>query len=100
MIEHLFFPANVFARSREALTPGGHIVLSTPFHSYWKGVALAVSGKLERHWTPEDYGHIKFFSEDSLTRLAKECGFEPTRLQRAGRIRPLAATMVLTARCV
>lgn len=97
IIEHLFSPRAVFDRATEALSAGGHLILSTPYHGYWKNLAMAVTGKLERHLSPRDFGHIKFFTEDSLRSLASMCGFRPVRLVRVGRIGPLAATMVMTA---
>lgn len=96
VIEHLPLPRELFARAREALGDAGTVILSTPFHGYWKNVALAVSGKMERHHQAlADYGHIKFFSERTLGAMAAECGFRPVRFHRAGRIRALAATMVM-----
>jgi len=99
VIEHLFLPRVLFARAAEALAPGGTLIVTTPYHGYWKNLAIAVTGRFDAHWVPlSDYGHIKFFSKATLGRLARECGFEPVRWIRAGRIPPLAATMVMTAR--
>ncbi len=98
VIEHLLLPRQLFARAREALRPGGALVVSTPYHGYTKNLALALLGRFDRHWSAgSDYGHIKFFSPSTLTALASECGFAPVGLTRAGRIPPLAATMVLRA---
>jgi 2-polyprenyl-6-hydroxyphenyl methylase/3-demethylubiquinone-9 3-methyltransferase len=99
VIEHLFLPRVLFARATEALVPGGTLIVTTPYHGYWKNLAIALTGRFDPHWVPlSDYGHIKFFSKDTLGTLARECGFEPVRWIRAGRIPPLAATMVMTAR--
>jgi 2-polyprenyl-3-methyl-5-hydroxy-6-metoxy-1,4-benzoquinol methylase len=99
VIEHLFLPRVLFARASEALVPGGTLIVTTPYHGYWKNLAIAITGRFDPHWVAlSDYGHIKFFSRDTLGRLARECGFEPVRFIRAGRIPPLAATMVMTAR--
>lgn len=98
VIEHLLLPRQLFARAREALRPGGVLVVSTPYHGYAKNLTLALLNRFDRHWCPgADYGHIKFFSQRTLAALASECGFVPGRLTRAGRIPPLAATMVLRA---
>ena len=96
VIEHLYLPRELFARAREALGDAGTVIVSTPFHGYWKNVALAVAGRMDRHHQAlADYGHIKFFSERTLGAMAAECGFRPVRFVRAGRIRALAATMVM-----
>jgi 2-polyprenyl-3-methyl-5-hydroxy-6-metoxy-1,4-benzoquinol methylase len=98
VIEHLFLPRELFARAREALGPAGHLVVTTPYHGYWKNLALAVTGRLDHHHQPQaDYGHIKFFSGPALQAMAAECGFRPVSLIRAGRVRPLAATMIMLA---
>ena len=99
VIEHLFFPRTVFARAREALGSEGHVILSTPFHGYFKNLALALTGKFDHHWqVGSDFGHIKFFSQRSLGAMASECGFDPIFWGRGGRLRPLAATMVMTGK--
>ncbi|HXQ19038.1 MAG TPA: methyltransferase domain-containing protein [Acidimicrobiales bacterium] len=99
VIEHLFLPRVLFARATEALVPGGTLIVTTPYHGYWKNLAIALTGRFDGHWVVgSDYGHIKFFSRRTLEAMARECGFEPVRLIRAGRIPPLAATMVMTAR--
>ena len=52
VIEHLFLPRTLFARAREGLAPGGGLVLSTPFHGYWKNLALAATNQYDAHWGP------------------------------------------------
>jgi 2-polyprenyl-3-methyl-5-hydroxy-6-metoxy-1,4-benzoquinol methylase len=98
VIEHLFLPRALFTRAREALGADGYMVVSTPFHGYLKNLALAVGGRFDHHWQAgSDFGHIKFFSEKTLGDMARQCGFDPIAQDRGGRIRPLAATMVMTA---
>ena len=42
VIEHLFAP-RVFAKTAKALIePGGMLMLSTPYHGYWKNLAIAL----------------------------------------------------------
>jgi SAM-dependent methyltransferase len=99
VIEHLFLPRTLFTRAREALGSAGHVVLSTPFHGYFKNLVIALTGKCDDHWqVGSDFGHIKFFSQQSLRAMARECGFAPIAWDRGGRIRPLAATMVMTGK--
>lgn len=97
VIEHLLLPRHVFWRAAESLKPGAPLVISTPFHGYWKNLALALSGRLDHHWmVDKDYGHIKFFSPQTLSAMASECGFETESIRRVGRVAPLAASMVGT----
>jgi 2-polyprenyl-6-hydroxyphenyl methylase/3-demethylubiquinone-9 3-methyltransferase len=99
VIEHLFLPRDLLARAREALGPSGHAVITTPYHGYWKNLSLAVLDKFDHHWSPQsDYGHVKFFSERTLSDLLGECGFDPMGVLRVGHIPPLAASMIMTGR--
>jgi 2-polyprenyl-6-hydroxyphenyl methylase/3-demethylubiquinone-9 3-methyltransferase len=101
VIEHLFQPRTLFDRAAEALGESGVLVVTTPYHGYIKNLVLAASGKFDRHWSPGvDFGHIKFFSQRSLTEMAVECGFQPYWWDLVGRVRPLAKTMVMRARLV
>lgn len=94
VIEHLLLPRNLFARAKEALRPNGHLIITTPDHNYWKNLALAAANRFDTHWDPlADYGHIKFFSRNTLTRLGLEQGFQPVHWQYAGRARPFAKSL-------
>ena len=99
VIEHLPLPRKLMQNARDALKPGGALILTTPFHGYWKNLALALTGKFDAHWHPlRDYGHIKFFSQATLTQLFSESGFTDIRCATAGRIPPLACSMIMTGR--
>ncbi len=77
---------------------GGVAIISTPYHGYWKNLALAVTGKMDYHFTPLwTHGHIKFWSRDTLGRLLREAGFENISFRRVGRIHPLAKSMIAIA---
>lgn len=96
VIEHLLLPRNLFQRAREALRPGGTLIVSTPYHGYLKNLALALSNKFDSHWHPlRDYGHVKFFSQATLSQLFDEQGFDVRTIRRLGRIPPLAKSMLV-----
>ncbi len=98
VIEHLYFPKTCAARIFEMLEPGGRAVISTPYHGYLKNIALAVTGKMDAHFTALwDGGHIKFFSASTLRKLLAEQGFVDIRISRIGRIPTLAKSMVAVA---
>jgi len=77
----------------------GLAIISTPYHGYLKNLALALSGKMDAHFTALwDHGHIKFWSMRTLSELLRETGFVDIRFQRVGRIPALANSMIALAR--
>jgi 2-polyprenyl-3-methyl-5-hydroxy-6-metoxy-1,4-benzoquinol methylase len=99
VIEHLLAPRALAARAHDALRPGGWLILTTPYHGYWKNMALAAAGRLDRHWEPErDGGHIKFFSQHTLSALLEEQRFVVKRFSRLGRLPAFAKSMMVEAR--
>ena len=99
VVEHVYFPRKFAATLFSLVEKDGIAIVSTPYHGYWKNVALAVSGKLDSHFTALwDYGHIKFWSFRTLRALREEAGFVDVVFKRAGRIPPLAKSMVAIAR--
>ena len=77
----------------------GTLIITTPYHGYFKNLALAAAGKLDGHFTVLwDGGHIKFFSRRTLTALLELEGFEVTAFCGAGRWPYLWKSMVLAAR--
>lgn len=98
VVEHVYDPRH-FARTLFNLTqPGGHAVISTPYHGYFKNLVLAASGRMDRHYTALwDNGHIKFWSTATLTKLLTESGFRVVSVHRLGRLPPLARSMMIHA---
>lgn len=97
VIEHLLLPRKLMDAARFALRPGGLFVVTTPFHGYWKNLALAVSGKFDAHWHPlRDFGHVKFFSRPTLTSLFHEYGFDGITFTTVGRVPALARSMIVS----
>lgn len=99
VVEHLFNPRLYGRRMFELVVPGGCVIISTPYHSYIKNLALALTGKLDEHFTALwDGGHIKFWSVRTLTILLEEAGFEVMTFAFAGRVPVLAKSMIAVAR--
>jgi 2-polyprenyl-3-methyl-5-hydroxy-6-metoxy-1,4-benzoquinol methylase len=99
VVEHVFEPRKYVATAYALLEHGGVAIISTPYHSYVKNLALAVSGKMDTHFTALwDYGHIKFWSIKTLRILLLEAGFQEIQFRRVGRIPPLAKSMIAVAR--
>ncbi len=98
VVEHLYDPRTYAHNMFSLVAPGGVAVVSTPYHGYIKNVALAVSGKLDNHFTALwDGGHIKFWSMKTLSTLLEEAGFKDIEFLRVGRIPALAKSMIAIA---
>lgn len=99
VIEHCYYPRKFANTLYELLEEGGTAIVSTPYHGYFKNLALAVSGKLDNHFTALwDGGHIKFWSMHTLGVLLKEAGFSEVNFVRVGRFPALAKSMIAVAR--
>lgn len=99
VVEHLYAPRTFAKVAFDLLEPGGLVVVSTPYHGYLKNVALAVSGRLDAHFTALwDGGHIKFWSEQTLRTLLEEPGFVDISFRRVGRVPTFAKSMIAVAR--
>ena len=99
VVEHLYDPRFFVRRVRDVLNDRGVFVLSTPYHGYLKNLALAVSGKLDAHFSALwDGGHIKFWSRRTLSALLEEAGFEFVEFRGAGRLPFLWKSMIVVAR--
>lgn len=99
VIAHLYAPRILFQLARSVLDKEGAIIVSTPYHGYFKNLALAVSGRLDAHFSVLwDGGFIKFFSRRTLEQMLREEGFVVTDFVGAGRW-PLAwKSMLVKAR--
>jgi 2-polyprenyl-3-methyl-5-hydroxy-6-metoxy-1,4-benzoquinol methylase len=98
VIEHLYDPRTFLRNASSVLKTGGTLILTTPYHGYIKNLAMAVTGKLDKHFTVGwDCGHIKFFSVITLTEMVAEQGFHNIHFKFAGRVPYLWKSMVLCA---
>lgn len=99
IIEHLYSPRQFMETVTNTLEPGGIAIISTPYHGYIKNLALAITGKLDAHFTALwEGGHIKFWSIRTLSTLIEDVGLIVDSIYRVGRIPPLAKSMILVAR--
>ena len=98
VIEHLYSPRMLVRAAHAALRNEGTLILTTPYHGYLKNLALAVTGKLDAHFTAGwDGGHIKFWSRRSLTAVLEQERFQVTGFHGAGRMPGLWKSMILVA---
>jgi 2-polyprenyl-3-methyl-5-hydroxy-6-metoxy-1,4-benzoquinol methylase len=99
VVEHVYFPHRLARTLFELCERGGITIVSTPYHGYWKNLALSVvPGAWDRHHDPlSDHGHIKFWSERTLRALLLQAGFRTVRFIRVGRIPALAKSIIAVA---
>jgi len=88
VIEHIYDPRSYMQLVKNILSKhGGELVISTPYHGYLKNLVMALTNKMDSHFTVLwDGGHIKFWSRRTLTALLNEFGFEVTQFKGSGRI--------------
>jgi 2-polyprenyl-6-hydroxyphenyl methylase/3-demethylubiquinone-9 3-methyltransferase len=99
VVEHCFYPRKFAATVFGLVEDGGIAIVSTPYHGYWKNLALALAGRMDAHFGALwDGGHVKFFSERTLRALLEEAGFTDVAFVGAGRIAPFAKSMIAIAR--
>jgi len=104
VVEHLYDP-NALPRFASAkLKEGGLLVLSTPYHGYLKNVAIALTGKWDKHhfalWQGGriwEGGHIKFWSKRTLSAMLQANGFRVIEFYGAGRFLWFWKSMILVA---
>jgi 2-polyprenyl-3-methyl-5-hydroxy-6-metoxy-1,4-benzoquinol methylase len=100
VIEHLYSPRDYLDFCKKILLKhgGGDLIVSTPYHGYFKNVVMAVSGKMDKHFTVLwDGGHIKFWSRKTLTQVLEEKGFKDIKFTGCGRFPFLWKSMIVTS---
>src|SRR5580765_3390363 len=51
VVEHVYAPREFARCTADLLEPGGVALISTPYHGYFKNLILAVTGKMDGHFT-------------------------------------------------
>lgn len=95
VIEHLFYPRELLKAAKKCLKPGGLLILTTPYHGYLKNLLLALTNKMDGHFTSlRDGAHIKFFSVKTLTSLLEAEGYQAIEFKFGGRLPYLWKSML------
>ena len=99
MIEHLISPRIFLDNARAILKPGGLLVLTTPYHGYLKNLMLSLTNRWDKHFGVDwEGGHVKFFSQRTLSDMLVAAGFAGPQFHNAGRMPYLWKSMVCAAR--
>ncbi|MCS3708405.1 2-polyprenyl-6-hydroxyphenyl methylase/3-demethylubiquinone-9 3-methyltransferase [Salinibacter ruber] len=100
VVEHVYSPTK-YAKTVFNLTrPGGHAVISTPYHGYLKNLLIALKGAWGKdHYSPLwKNGHIKIWTPKTLRKLIRDAGFRQINTHRVGRLPPIAKSIILSAK--
>lgn len=98
VIEHLYYPQRYLENMASIIRPGGIIILTTPYHGYLKNLALSLFNYWDKHHTVDWIGgHIKFFSEKTISKMLRGSGFTEICFNNSGRVRWLWKSMVCRA---
>lgn len=98
VIEHLYHPLDFLKAAHAILRPGGTAVIGTPYHGYWKNLAISLAGDWDRHHGAAWHGgHIKFFSPASLSEMLRDAGFKEPHFKYYGRVAGFWKNMIAVA---
>lgn len=96
VIEHLFNPSDLVKTAQQTLAENGIVIISTPYHGYFKNLALALADKWDHHHHPgKTGGHIKFWTRKSLSDLFMQQGFKELEFEGVGRLPYLWKSMIM-----
>lgn len=98
VIEHLYSPKKFVDLTKEILMNGNQkiLIISTPYHGYFKNLIISIFNKWDSHWSPEwEGGHIKFWSYNSLRKFLANEGFSNFKFLGCGRFPFLWKSMVV-----
>jgi len=95
VIEHVYDTEWMAGEMARVLRPGGRLLLTTPYHGFWKNLAIVLLG-FDRHFNPTG-PHVRFFSKKSLATLLEKFGVKPVSCDYYGRVHPFSHSIVVLA---
>lgn len=99
ILDHVAQPRLLLQNALHLLRPGGLLLVTVPYHGYFKNLGLALSGRFDiRLHALQDHGRLKFFSRRTLMSLVAEGGYEDAAFEAIGRLPLIARSMLVTAR--
>jgi len=97
VIEHIKNTHGLMKELRRILKPNGEIILTVPFHAWFKNVITALVPKYwDFHYNPNG-DHVRFFSEQSFRYIFRHNGFKVTKFLYSGKYKFLSETMTIHA---
>jgi 2-polyprenyl-6-hydroxyphenyl methylase/3-demethylubiquinone-9 3-methyltransferase len=94
-ISHVVKPEIFAQRVYDLLTDDGVAFVSTPYHGYWKNLALSLLDRWDRHLhTLEETRYLSLYSEATFSQLWRNAGFRSVKIVRVGRTKAFAKAMI------
>ena len=98
VIEHVYDPDKFLQKIKHKLKKKGKLIVSTPYHGFFKNLAIILSNNFDHHFNPLWlHGHIKFFSKKTLETILKKNKFKIHQIYYSGRFYPLSKSMIFVA---
>ena len=97
VIEHVFDTDGAFAEFHRLLRPSGLLLLSCPYHGFFKDLALLLTARMDRHYRDPYSGHIRYYSFRTLQRVHQKHQFCLVKQGGVGRFPFLWNSMVTVA---
>ncbi len=95
VIEHQYLPDTFLNKINKLLNNNGYLLLSTPYHGYFKNLAISLLNKHDWHFNPLwRHGHIKFFSIKTFKKTLSDANFEVIKYSFSGRFYPFSCSMI------
>ena len=97
VIEHQYDPLDFVEKLNQITNQKGYILISTPFHGYFKNLLISLLNLNDKHYTVLwKHGHIKFFPVKTFKELIKlsKTNLEIEKINYSGRLYPLSNSMI------
>lgn len=98
VIEHLYSAKNFMSLCNQILVNSktAELIISTPYHGYFKNLILSLFDKWDKHWSPTwEGGHIKFWSKRTIIELFSTNGFKLSKFIGVGRFPYVWKSMIV-----
>ena len=97
VIEHQYDPTDFLIKLSQITKKGGFIIISTPFHGYFKNLLISLLNLNDKHYTVLwKHGHIKFFSVKTFKKLilTSKAPLKIEKIRYSGRVYPFSNSMI------